>query len=189
MRKIIVSNMITLDNLYAGPNGEIDWFVTNDEFFSFAIQQLNEVDTLLFGRITYEGMLSFWTSEAAQTVDPLVAEKMNTLPKLVFSRTLDKVEWSQWDNATVLKGDMVEEITHLKQQVGKDIVIFGSGSIVSALTEHGLIDEYRFFVVPTILGQGKQEFSGITHPIKLNLLKAQTYETGVVVLFYERVAD
>lgn len=185
MRKLIVSNLITLDNLYAGPNGEIDWFITNDEFFAFSNQQLTEVDTLLFGRITYEGMRDFWTSESAQADDPYTADKMNTLPKLVFSRTLDKAEWGKWGNATLLKGDMGEEITRLKQQSGKNIVIFGSGSIVSALTELRLIDEYRLLIMPTILGKGKSEFVGITHPLKLKLIKSQTYKTGVVILFYE----
>lgn len=185
MRKIIVSHLITLDSLYAGPNGEIDWFITNDEFFEFSNQQLTEVDTLLFGRVTYEGMRDFWTSDKAQADDPYTADKMNTLPKLVFSRTLDKAEWGKWDNATLLKGDLVEEVTRLKQQPGKDIVIFGSGSIVSVLTEHRLIDEYRLLIMPTILGRGKQEFVGITHPLKLKLIKSQTYKTGVVVLFYE----
>jgi len=185
MRKIIVSNLITVDNFYAGPKGEIDWFITNDEFFAFSNQQLTEVDTLLFGRVTYEGMRDFWTSDQAQADDPYTADKMNTLPKLVFSRTLDTADWGQWDNATILKGDMAEEITRLKQQPGKDIVIFGSGSIVSALTKLRLIDEYRLLIIPTILGKGKPEFVGITQPLKLKLLKSQTYKTGVVILFYE----
>lgn len=159
--------------------------MTNDEFFAFSNQQLTEVDTLLFGRVTYEGMRDFWTSDKAQADDPYTADKMNTLPKRVFSRTLGKAEWGRWDNATVVKGDMVEEVTRLKQQPGKDMVIFGSGSIVSALTELRLIDEYRLLIIPTILGNGKPEFVGISHPLKLKLLKSQTYKTGVVVLFYE----
>src|SRR5579859_5463618 len=161
MRKVIVSDLVSLDGLFAGPNGDISWHVVNDEFFSYALGLLNSVDTLLFGRITYQGMLSYWTSPAAISDDAVIAEKMNTTPKVVFSKTLEKVEWGKWNNARLAKDNVADEVRKLKQQPGKDMVIFGSGSIVSALTEQGLIDDYRIIVCPVVLGDGQPLFSNI----------------------------
>ncbi len=188
MRKIIVSNMVSLDGFFSGPNGEIDWHVVNDEFFAHAINLLNSVDTLLFGRITYQGMLDYWTSPAAITDDAVIAEKMNHTPKVIFSKTLTKVEWGKWNNAALIKDNIAEAVTKLKQQPGKDMVIFGSGKLVSSLTELGLIDEYQIFVVPGILGKGKPLFEGLTQSVKLKLKQAKNFNTGVVALFYELAA-
>lgn len=185
MRKVIVSNMVTLDGFLAGPNGEIDWHSVNDEFNDFAVAQLNAVDTLLFGRVTYELMASYWPTEAAIKDDAVVADKMNTLNKVVFSRTLDKVGWDKWNNARLVKTNIAAEISKLKQQPGKDMVIFGSGTIVSTLGQAGLIDLYRIFVVPVILGKGKPQFTDIANPIKLKLADTKTFKTGVVFLSYE----
>ncbi len=182
MRKVIVSNMVTVDGLFAGPNGEIDWHVVDDEFFRFAVKQLNEVDTLLFGRLTYEGMASYWTTEQALKDDPVITGYMNDLAKIVFSRTLDRADWK---NTTLLKGDLAEEIRRLKQQPGKDMVIFGSGEIVSALTQIGLIDEYRMFIVPVILGSGKPLFTGLNHGVPLKLIQATPYPSGTLFLTYQ----
>lgn len=185
MRKVIVSNMVTLDGMFAGPNGDLDWHVVNDEFFKFAEDQLNTVDTLLFGRVTYEGMVSYWTSEDAIKNDAIIAEKMNTRNKVVFSKTLDKVGWGKWDNARLVKTNIGDEISKLKQQPGKDMVIFGSGTIVSTLAQLGLIDVYNIFVVPLVLGKGKQQFTDIANPVKLKLTNTRTFKTGVVFLAYE----
>ena len=146
MRKIIVSNLMTLDGFFAGPNGEIDWFVTGEDFFADIPEVFERVDTMLFGRVTYEGMLNYWTTPEAIAADPVIAERMNTTPKVVFSRTLDKVPWDKWDNARLAKGEIGEAVTKLKQESGKDIIIFGSGTIVSQLTQLGLIDEYWLFL-------------------------------------------
>jgi dihydrofolate reductase len=181
MRKVIVSNLITLDGFLAGPNGEIDWHVVDEEFFTFANQQLNSADTLLFGRVTYEGMASYWPTPAAVESDPIVSGQMNSIAKIVFSKTLGKAEWQ---NTRLVKGDLGDEIRQLKQQAGKDMLIFGSSRIVSALTNLGLIDEYRIFVNPLILGSGKPLFAGVTQPVKLRLLRTTTYQTGVVSLDY-----
>jgi dihydrofolate reductase len=182
MRKIIVSNMVTLDGFIGGPNGEIDWHVVNDEFFEQANHLLDSVDTFLFGRVTYEGMLQYWTSPAGMADDPVIANKMNTTPKIVFSRTLDKVGWGQWDNARLIKDNIPEELSKLKQQPGRDMVIFGSGKIVALLTQLRLIDEYRIFVAPVVIGGGISQFAGVT--ASLRLLEARTYNTGVVLLRY-----
>lgn len=185
MRKIIVSNLVTLDGFFAGPNGEIDWFITGEDFFEDAPEQLDSVDAILFGRVTYEGMLSYWTSPAAIEGDPIIAKRMNEQNKIVFSKTLDKVEWGKWNNATLIKGDLGEEVRRLKAQPGKNMIIFGSGQIVAALTQLRLIDTYLMFVNPVILGSGKSMFAGVNPPAKLNLVDSHTFKLGVVRLTYE----
>jgi dihydrofolate reductase len=185
MRKIIVSNLITLDSFFAGPNGEIDWFVTGDDFFEDMPDVYERVGTHLYGRVTYEGMLSFWTTQEAIVTMPEIAAFMNSTPKAVFSRTLDKAAWGKWDNARLLKGEIAEAVTTLKQEPGKDIMIYGSGTIVSQLTQLGLIDEYWLFVNPVILGSGKPEFAGITRQVRLKLTGVKAFKSGTVRLMYE----
>ncbi len=122
MRKVILVDMVTLDGFFEGSNREIDWHNVDDEFNKFAVDQLNSVDILLFGRVTYELMVSYWPTPAATNDDPIVAEKMNSMPKIVFSRTLKKAEWN---NTRLIKENIAEEISKLKQQPGKDLIIFG----------------------------------------------------------------
>jgi dihydrofolate reductase len=185
MRKIIVSNMMTLDGFLAGPNGEIDWFVTGEDFFEDSADVFERVGTMLFGRVTYEGMLNFWTGPDASAVDSMITEWMNTTPKVVFSRTLDRAQWGKWGNARLAKGDIGEAVATLKQEPGKDMIIYGSSTIVSQLTQLGLIDEYWLFLNPVILANGKPEFSGITRQVKLKLTGTKVFKGGVVRLMYE----
>jgi dihydrofolate reductase len=124
VRKIIWFNMITLDGFFEGPNREIDWHTVDAEFNDFAIDQLNSLGTLLFGRVTYEMMASYWPSEMAVTDDPVVAGKMNGMAKIVYSTKLNKADWN---NSSLLKKDIIEQTARLKQQPGKDMAIFGSG--------------------------------------------------------------
>jgi dihydrofolate reductase len=186
MRKVIVSEMVSLDGYFARPDGGLDWHVVDDEFNAFARKQLDEMDTLLFGRVTYEGMASYWPTEAAMTDDPEVAAAMNRLPKIVFSRTLKTVDWS---NSRLARDDLAKEITRLKAQPGKDMVLFGSGEIVSGLTRLCLIDEYRLFVCPAVLGSGKSLFAGLNDTLNLELLKAQPFTSGVVLLYYRLASN
>lgn len=182
MRRVIVSMMVTLDGFIAGPNGEIDWHNVDDEFNEYAIDLLNSVDTLLFGRVTYQGMASYWPTPMATTDDPIVAAKMNSLPKVVFSHTLETVEWQP---TRLAKGNLADEIATMKQQPGGDMVIFGSGSIVSALAQLGLIDEYRLFVNPVVIGDGQSLFSGITERLNLKLVSTRPFRSGNVLLQYQ----
>lgn len=184
MRKIIVSNMMTLDGYLAGLNDEIDWFVTGEDFFEDSADVFDRIGTLLFGRVTYEGMMSFWTGPGANTVDPVITEFMNTTPKVVFSRTLDRAEWGKWDNARLAQGEIGAAVATLKQEPGKDMIIYGSSTIVSQLTQLGLIDEYWMFVNPVILGSGKPEFSGITRQVRLRLTGTKVLQGGTVRLMY-----
>ncbi len=182
MRKVIVSIYVTLDGFFAGPKGEIDWFVWDEETAKYSKDLLNAIDTVLFGRVTYELMASYWPTASPATEDPVIIDAMNNLPKIVFSKTLEKVEWN---NAKLVKGNIADEVAALKQQPGKDIVIYGSGSIVSTLTQLGLIDEYLIFVNPIVLGSGKPLFKGLKDRLSLKLLKTRTFRNGIVLLYYQ----
>ena len=181
MRKLFLFNMVTLDGFFEGPNQDISWHHTDEEFNDFAINQLQEVDTLLFGRVTYEIMASYWPTEPAKESDPVVAGLMNSLPKIVFSRTLNQVEW---ENSRLVKEDVIEEVFKLKQEPGKDITIFGSSNLAVTLAEHGLIDEYRIIVNPVFLGNGTTLLKGLNKQLNLKLLKARTFNSGNVLLYY-----
>ena len=182
MRKVLVSEMISLDGYFAGPHGDLSWHNVDDEFNALSIEQLDSVDTLLFGRVTYGFMASYWPSAEGLADDPIVAGKMNALAKIVFSTTLTHAEWQ---NSRIVKAQAAEEIATHKQQPGKDMLIFGSGTLVTTLAEHGLIDEYRLYVNPVALGNGTPLFAGLRERLPLQLLHAQTFRSGNVLLTYQ----
>jgi dihydrofolate reductase len=185
MRKLISFMVVTLDGYYEGPNGEFDWPNVDDEFYEFSISQLNDIDTLLFGRATYEGMASYWPTPEAQESDPVVAGLMNGVPKIVFSSTLEKADWQ---NARLVTGDAAKEITNLKQQPGKYLALFGSPAFTVSLLEHGLVDELRVMVQPILLGAGKSLFTGLNDRVPLTLLTTTTFSSGNVLLTYRPAA-
>ncbi len=182
MRKIFISNFVSLDGYLAGPGGDLSWHNVNDEFIKYAEDMLESVDTILFGRLTYEMMAAYWPAEHAVTNDPIIAGKMNTLPKIVFSKTLDQADW---ENSTIIKDDIEAKVKQLKELPGKDMVILGSGTIVSALTEMGLIDEYNILINPVILGEGKPHFTGIADRKQLELMDMKRFSSGLVLLTYQ----
>jgi dihydrofolate reductase len=186
MRKVILSNMVTLDGFFEGPNKELDWQIVDGENKEYAIDLLSKVDALLFGRVTYQLMADYWPAAATNPSTPKseheIADKMNNLPKIVFSKTLQEVKWN---NSRLVKENIAEEISKMKQQPGKDMVIFGSGSIVSTFMQHGLIDEYRIIVNPIVLGNGNPLFKGINGKQNLKLLNTKVFDSGIVILFYE----
>ena len=186
MRKVILSNMVTLDGFFEGPNKELDWQIVDGENKEYAIDLLSKVDALLFGRVTYQLMADYWPAAATNPSTPKsdleIADKMNNLPKIVFSKTLQEVKWN---NSRLIKENIAKEISKMKQQPGKDMVIFGSGSIVSTFMQHGLIDEYRIIVNPIVLGNGNPLFKGINGKQNLKLLNTKVFDSGIVILFYE----
>ena len=188
MRKVILSNMVTLDGFFEGPNKELDWHIVDEEFNKYAIDLLSNVDALLFGRVTYQLMADYWPAAATNTStskdDLEIADKMNNLSKIVFSKTLQEVKWN---NSRLVKENIAEEISKVKQQPGKDMVIFGSGSIVSTFMQHGLIDEYRIIVNPIVLGNGKPLFKGINGKQNLKLLKTKVLGSWIVILYYQPI--
>lgn len=181
MRKIILSNFISLDGYFEGPNKELDWFRNDRGFDAEGRELLNSVDTILFGRTTYQLMAAFWPTELAAADDPVIRDKMNSLRKIVFSKTLDKL---QWNNSSLLRKINATEIREMKQQPGKDMVIFGSGTIVTAFTQLRLIDEYRLIVAPVVLGSGNTLFKGVKDRLPLQLTQTKTLPSGSVLLYY-----
>lgn len=137
---------------------------------------------MLFGRITYQMMASWWPSPQAMKAMPLVAERMNSARKVVFSRTLKEATWS---NTTLVKDDLVATVQDLKQTAGKNMLIFGSSTIVSQLARKGLIDEYQLVVNPLVLGRGRTMFETLTQPLKLKHTQTRTFGNGNVFLCYE----
>jgi dihydrofolate reductase len=181
MRKVIYQAMVSVDGYFEGLKQEIDWHVVDQEFNDYVAEMFSSADTLLFGRVTYELMSSFWPTPAALADDPVTAKWMNSLQKVVFSRTLEKVEWQ---NSRLVKTDPVEEIRRLKQQPGKDMGVGGS-NLALTLIPAGVIDEYRILVAPVILGAGRPLFGGLAHRLHLKLRKTKTFGSGVAVLIYE----
>ncbi len=185
MRKVIASVFVTLDGYMVGPNEDMSWVMNNfnDEMAKYAGDLMDSMDTILLGRVTYEIMAKAWPASTEETAPG--ADKMNTTPKIVFSRTLDKAEWGKWNNARVVHDHAAQEIAKLKQQPGKNMVIYGSAKLVQSFTQQGLIDEYQLLVHPLVMGAGKRLFANMEKPLKLQLLRSEAYKNGVVVLYYE----
>jgi dihydrofolate reductase len=182
MRKVTVFNFVTLNGYFEGPKGDISWHRHGTEENEYAVKALKSGSTLLFGRVTYELMASYWSTPMAIKNDPVVAEGMNKAEKIVFSKKLKKAEWN---NTRLVKGDLVKEIKRMKQQPGKNMAILGSGSIATRLAEHGLIDEYQIMVDPVVIGGGTPLFKGIKKKLDLKLTTTKTFKSGVVLLCYK----
>jgi dihydrofolate reductase len=183
MRKLAVFNSVTLDGYFVDLNGDMSWAHKDDaEWNDFVADNARGEAVLVFGRVTYEMMARWWpTPQALQTM-PVVAERMNRLQKVVFSKTLDRASWS---NTTLVKGDMVAAIRKMKQEPGNDLVILGSGSIVAQLAQEGLIDEFQVALNPVALGAGRTMFAGVRKQLSLKLMQTRTFANGNVFLRYE----
>jgi dihydrofolate reductase len=187
MRRLIVFNSVSLDGYFTDTSGDMSWAHKQDaEWNAFVKGNAGGGGTLLFGRKTYELMASYWPTPMAMKNDPVVAEAMNKLPKLVFSRTLDKAAWS---NTTLVKDDMVAAVRKMKTDTGDGpgdgIVILGSGSIVSQLAQAGLIDEFQIALNPIVLGRGRTLFEGVKNKLNLKLTNSRTFQNGNAFLCYE----
>jgi dihydrofolate reductase len=185
MRKLISFMVVTLDGYYEGPSGEFDFWNIDDQFYEFSVNQLNDIDTLLFGRVTYEGMAGYWPTPAGREDNPAIAERMNTIPKIVFSTTLEKADWQ---NTTLVKGDAAATVKGLKQQPGKYLAIFGSPALTARLLEQGQVDELRVMVHPILLGAGKSLFKTLNEHVRLELTHTTTFSSGNVLLTYRPAA-
>jgi dihydrofolate reductase len=188
MRKLNVFQNLSLDGYFVDSNGSMDWAKegNDEEFMTFAQQNAQSGGLLLFGRTTYEMMASFWPTKQAQAAMPVLAARMNAIPKIVFSRTLQK---PAWNNTTLLKGRLLEEIRSLKAGEGPGMTILGSGSIVAQLAAANLIDEYQVVINPVALGTGRSMFEGIGAPLRLKLLAPKVFRNGKVFLSYQPVAN
>jgi dihydrofolate reductase len=182
MGKLVMFNFVTLEGFFAGPDGEIDWHVVDDEFNQFAMAQLDSADGLLFGRVTYELMAGFWPTPDAARQAPQIAARMNSLSKTVVSRTLKSVAWN---NTRLITGHLHDEVSKLKQQARHDVLLLGSADLATFLTELRLIDEYRLMVAPVALGNGKPLFRNIGRKLAFKLLAARPFTSGSILLSYE----
>ncbi|MGI0014106.1 MAG: dihydrofolate reductase family protein [Nitrososphaera sp.] len=191
MRKVLLFITLSIDGYFEGPNHDLSWHNVDDEFNKFAIEQLKKTDLILFGRRTYQLMEAFWPKAAK---DPTmskenleVANLINNVNKIVFSRTLDKVEEKEnWRNVKLVHEFDSEEIRRLKEQPGKDIGVGGSDLAVSFI-KAGLIDEFRFMINPVVIGEGTSIFKGINEKLNLRLLSTRTFKSGNVLLSYQPV--
>ena len=188
MARLAVFNSVSLDGYFTDAKGDMSWLHNTQPdaaWDAWVAGNAKGGGTLVFGRVTYEMMAGYWPTPMAAKNTPTVAEHMNRLSKIVFSRTLDK---ASWNNTRLIKGDMVAEVRKLKKDSGNDMVILGSGNIISQLAQEGLIDEYQIVVTPVVLGKGRTIFDGLTKRLPLKLTKSQAFGNGNVVLVYEPTA-
>jgi dihydrofolate reductase len=183
MPKLTVFNSVSLDGYFTDATGDMSWAHKQDpEWLAFTNENASGEGAMLFGRVTYQMMASWWPTPAAMAAFTIVANRMNSAPKYVLSRTLDTLSWQ---NSTLLRGDAVAAVRKLKSDPGPDIVMFGSGRIVALLTEAGLIDEYQIATAPVVLGAGRTLFEGVTKKIALKRTKTRAFENGTVFSCYE----
>jgi dihydrofolate reductase len=184
MRKLIAETLISLDGYFEDNNKGLGWHNVDQEFDNYTIEMLGNMGTLLFGRVTYEIMESFWPTEHAIKADPIVARYMNELPKVVFSK---KLKTATWNNTKVVNTNIVEEVQKLKEQPGKDIALFASSNLAKTFAEKNLIDEFHFLINPVVLGGGHCFLNGLQSKQKLKLIRSSVFNSGNVLLCYEPV--
>ena len=185
MRKVVVSEFVTVDGVIEDPGGSEGFAHGGWSFHSFSEEaakykydELFAADALLLGRVTYEGFAEAWPSRTGDEF----SDRMNGIAKFVVSTTLAELEWS---NSTLIRENVAEEVSKLKEQPGQDILVAGSAKLVDTLRQHDLVDEYRLMVHPVVLGSGKRLFRDGSDTTGLRLVDAKTFGSGVVVLTYE----
>lgn len=180
MGKLIMWNLMTLDGMFEGPQPwDLDFheYAWGDELQRFALEQEREAEALLFGRRTYEGMAAHWTTAKGETAD-----FMNAVPKYVVSRTLERADWA---NSTLVKENAGKAVARLKEQLGKDLFLFGSADLSTTLIRHGLFDEYRIGLVPATLGEGNPLFKRGSEPLRLQHLESRPLGDRCLLLRYQ----
>lgn len=183
MRKLSAFENVSLDGFFVDATNDMSWAHKHDaEWNAFASGNASGEGALLFGRVTYQMMASFWPTPQAAQMLPDVAAGMNRMPKFVASRTLERPDW---ENTTLLQGDLVAEVRALKASPGPDLVILGSGSIVSQLAQARLIDEFQLVVNPLVLGRGRTLFETVAGRLDLRFSRSRSFTNGNLVLWYE----
>ena len=182
MRKLKVFDNVSLDGYFCDRHGDMSWAHQQDaEWMDWTSNNARGRGTLLFGRVTYEMMASFWPTPQAMQLMPEVAEGMNRATKVVFSRTMKQ---ASWENTKLISGDLVEEVSKLKREPGSDLVLMGSGQIVAQLAAARVVDEYQLVLHPIVLGGGRTLFEGLKRPLDLQLKESRTFANGNAVLLY-----
>lgn len=184
MSKIISQIMVSVDGFYEGNHHELDWHQVDEEYNEYATEMLQNVSAILFGRKTYQLMEQYWPTAQSEKDSQVIADLMNQLPKIVFSKTLESVKWNQ---SVLIKEKGEQRLKELKTKVEKDLIIFGSGELVSFLTNARLIDEYHIIINPLILAKGKPFFRDISEKIPLKLVRTKTFKSGNILLCYQLV--
>jgi len=185
MRKLLVFNSVTVDGYFTDVKGGMSWAHQQDpEWNEFTKENAKSGGELLFGRVTYDLMKGFWPTPAAAEHFPVVAKQMNDAPKIVFSRTMDQ---PTWNNTRLIKGDLPDAVRKLKGESGEDLVLLGSGSIVSQLAPEGVIDEYQIIVNPIVLGAGRTMFDGVREKLRLRPTRTRTFANGNVLICYQPI--
>ncbi len=183
MSRISVFNFISLNGFYKGENEDLSWHNhNNEESVAFSETNVQGDGILLFGRVTYDMMVSAWTSEELKQRFPKIAEGMNRKEKIVFSRKMKKADWQ---NTKVINGDIEEKMRKLKKEGNKDMVILGSGSIITQFANSGLIDEYQFLINPIVLAKGTPIFQGLNDNLRLKLTSTRIFKNGNIFVKYE----
>lgn len=180
MGRIFLFMMVSLDGFFEGPNHDLSWHNVDAEFNEFAIKQLKSIDTIIFGRRTYEMMASYWPTESAKNDDPIVANLMNKTPKIVISKTLEKADWENTE--------LIKDLTNLENHHSKNLAVFGSSDLCVSLLEAGLLSELRIMVNPIVLGEGKRLFEGQKEKFNLKLLETRMFHSGNVLLSYQPIS-
>jgi len=184
MRELKLQIQMTINGYVGGLNGENDWMTWNPdtEFIEFLSSLLDASDTLLLGRKTAESIIEYWEIEAEQNPAHPFAKQIAALPKVVFTKTLHK---STWNNTTLAKGNLAEEIARLKKQNGKDMLVFGGASFVSSLIKEDLIDEYHLIINPSAMGKGMTIFNSLDSIRRFTPIQSKLYSGGKTVLSYK----
>jgi dihydrofolate reductase len=187
MRKLIASEFLTLDGVMEDPhkwmNG-IHFTFWNDEQMKYASDLLFESDALLLGRVTYEGFAAAWPGRGGQ--GDAYADRVNSIPKYIASKTLKTLEW---ENSHLLEGDVVDAVAKLKQEPSENILLFGSPTLLRTLARHGLVDEYRLWIDPIVVGKGRRLFEDGVDPAVLKLADVTDFGSGVIALCYTPVRE
>jgi dihydrofolate reductase len=185
MRKLTSFTFLSLNGYYKDENEDTSWHRHGEEEAKYSEESLQSNNILLFGRTTYEMMSSFWPTSMAAEMFPKVAEGMNKAEKIVFTNTL---KTAAWNNTRIMKGDIADQITKLKSTKGSDLTILGSGSIVTQFSDAGLIDTYQIMIDPVAITQGTSLFEGLQQKLDLNLTGSKVFNSGVVLLTYEKMS-
>lgn len=182
MRRLVVFSHVSLDGYFVDASGDMSWAHKQDaEWKAFAAENASGGGALVFGRITYDMMACFWPTPQAMQTMPIVAERMNQMPKVVFSRTLPE---ASWQNTKLVKDNIVAEMRWMKTESGPNMTILGSGTIVSQFAQEGLIDEFQLVVNPIVLGKGRTLFEDMKNRLPLKLTKSRTFGNGNILLSY-----
>ena len=187
MKNVILQEFVSVDGFAAAADGNVDFIPASTQgdqpFGQHQMKFMDSIDTILLGRVTYEMFAGYWPNVTSGDDKPF-ADKINAIPKLVFSKTLKKGSWGKWDNATVVKGSASKEVAKLRASSGKGMVLWGSISLAQSLMQDGLVGEYQLFVCPVTLGAGRPLFPGKTD---MKLVRTQAFDRGTVLLAYNAV--